>query len=120
MNNKQINRPKFCLDELCEILVSSYSEGDLAEGYSFECFGKLKEENIFKEKDIIHKNNISHCRYTPLKGMLRFFENINDIQGQIQVQLRVMEKLIECKCPTCGGKLRKVWGHLCLDCGEKT
>lgn len=108
-------RPPFCFDKTCQVLLSTYNEEDFDKGYSFFCFGKLKEGRTFKDKEAVHWNDISHCYYTPLKGMLRFFMNKDDLWGEAQAKLRVLNKLIEVKCPDCGEKMSKVIRHECFN-----
>ena len=109
-------RPRFCYDKSCKLIYSTYDEESFNEGFSFFCFGKLKEKNVFKEKQIVHENTISHCYYTPLKGMIRFFMNEDDLWGEANAKLRVLNKLKEIKCDKCGGEMRKIITHKCLDC----
>lgn len=111
-----INRPKFCFDESCSVLISTFDEKSFNEGVSFFCFGKLKEKHIFKEKQTVHENDISHCYYTPLKGMIRFFMNIDDLWGEAQANLRVLNKLKKIKCDKCGDEVKKIIIHKCFKC----
>ncbi len=110
------NRPKFCFDENCKVLLSTYDKDDFDKGISFFCFGKLKASHKFKEKETVHENNISHCYYTPLKGMIRFFMNTDDLWGEIQAKIRVLNKLLKFKCQVCGEKSNKVIRHICFNC----
>jgi len=109
-------RPPFCLDGSCQHLLSTYDEKSFEEGYSFFCFGKLKKAHVFKEKEALHENNLSHCYYTPLKGMIRFFMNEDDLWGEAWAKVRVLNKLKEIKCGKCGGIVRKRIVNTCLDC----
>lgn len=114
MNRKE--RPPFCFDKSCQLLLSVYNKKSFDEGYSFFCFGKLAKTHVFKEREVLHENNISHCYYTPLKGMLRFFMNEDDLWGEAWAMIRVMNKLKEIKCGKCGGVVRKRIVNTCLDC----
>lgn len=109
-------RPRFCYDKSCHLIYSTYNEKSFNEGYSFFCFGKLKEKNIFKEKEVVHENNISQCYYTPLKGMIRFFMNEDDLWGEANAWLRVLDKLKQVKCDKCGGIMKKRISHHCFNC----
>ena len=117
--DKKITRPKFCFDQTCEIIYSTFNEEQYIEGFSFFCFGKLKQTHIFKEKEVVHDNNLSHCYYTPLKGMIRFFVNQEDLWGEANAKLAVLNRLIDVKCNTCGGKQYKAITHICFDCQTK-
>lgn len=112
------NRPKFCYDKNCKVLLSTYSKECFDNGESFFCFGKLKDWHEFKEKKTFHANDISHCYYTPLKGMLRFFMNTDDLWGEAQAKIRVLNKLIKVDCKKCGKKTNRVIRYVCFDCGE--
>jgi len=114
--NERINRPKFCYDWNCKVLLSTFDEKEFDQGLSFFCFGKMEKERTFIDKGTIHRNDISHCYYTPLKGMIRFFMNIDDLWGEANAKLRVLNKLKEIKCDKCGGKARKVIIHKCFNC----
>ena len=110
------NRPKFCFDESCNLLLSTFDEKSFNEGVSFFCFGKLKVKKVFEEKDMVHVNPISHCYYTPLKGMIRFFMNEDDLWGEANAWLRVLDKLKKVKCDKCGGIMKKRITHRCFKC----
>lgn len=113
------NRPKFCFDWSCSVLLSTFDEKSFDEGVSFFCFGKLKVRKVFKEKDMVHVNPISHCYYTPLKGMIRFFMNEDDLWGEANAWLRVLDKLKEVKCDKCGEIMKKRIIHKCFKCEEE-
>jgi hypothetical protein len=72
------NRPHLCFDKDCKIIFNSYNKEYVEKGYSYFCFGKLKEPHKFTEKECVHVNDYCHCVYTPLKGVLRFFINEGD------------------------------------------
>ena len=109
-------RPRFCYDNSCKLIYSTYEEKCFEEGCSFFCFGIMKKENVFKEKKTVHKNPISHCYYTPLKGMIRFFMNEDDLWGEANAKLRVLDKLKKVKCDKCGGIMKKRVIHKCFKC----
>lgn len=71
-------RPHLCFDDGCKILWASYDKEAVAKGWSYFCFGKLKEPHKFKEKECEHVNEYCYCAYTPLKGVLRFYINEGD------------------------------------------
>ncbi len=110
------NRPQFCFDETCKVLLSTYTQECFDKGESFFCFGKLKTSHKFKEKETTHENDTSHCYYTPLKGMLRFFMNTDDLWGEVQAKVRVLNKLVKVKCKICGELSNKVIRHICFSC----
>ena len=115
----KINRPPFCYDKECEVIYSTYKDEDFDKGFSFFCFGKLKEAHIFKEKKVEHVNDLSHCYYTPLKGMIRFFVNTEDLWKEATSKLAVLNKLVEVICEKCGSKMYKVATHVCFECESK-
>ena len=110
----RINRPKFCYDKDCKVILSTYEKESFDEGLSFFCFGKLKEPHKFKEKETVHENNISHCYYTPLKGMIRYFMNTDDLWGEAQAKIRVLNKLIKVDCKKCGERMNRVIRYICF------
>jgi hypothetical protein len=112
-------RPKFCYDKDCTVVFSTYNEADFDKGFGFFCLGKLKEPKIFKEKSIEHVNGLSYCCYTPLKGMIRFFVNTDDLWKEATNMLAALNRLIEIKCPQCNSKIYKVPYHVCFECQAK-
>jgi ribosomal protein L37E len=114
--DRKISRPPFCYDKECNVIYSTYKDEDFDKGFSFFCFGKLREAHIFKEKETEHINDLSHCYYTPLKGMIRFFVNAEDLWKEATSKLAVLNRLIEVKCERCGSKMYKVARHVCFDC----
>jgi hypothetical protein len=118
--SRKTKRPKFCYDKSCKVVYSSYNLEDFDKGYSFFCFGKLKRGHLFHEegREAIHENNLSHCYYTPLKGMIRFFVNEQDLWGEVNAKLAVLNRLINVKCEKCGGKMYKVARHECFKCKD--
>ena len=71
-------RPHICPDETCEPLFSTYKRETFDKGESYLCWGRLKEPNTFLAKEVEHKNEYHRCIYTPLKGHIMFFMNIED------------------------------------------
>ncbi len=115
---EKINRPIFCYDWSCKVLLSTFDEEDFDKGLSFFCFGKLEKTHFFTEKETTHTNDISHCYYTPLKGMIRFFMNTDDLWGESHAMIRVLNKLIEVDCLKCDGKTTRVIKYECFKCKE--
>ena len=116
--NKRITRPFFCYDKKCKIFYSTYSKETFEKGFSFFCYGKLIKEHIFTEKEAVHKNNICHCYFTPLKGAIRYFMCEEDLWGEANALCYVMNKLINVKCK-CGSKEYKTILHKCFKCESK-
>ena len=50
---------------------------ELTAGYSASCYGYCSEKRFIYDQ-VEHVNDISHCVITPLKGVIRFFNNIDD------------------------------------------
>jgi len=97
------NRPHICLDESCFMLFTSYRREYFDEGGSFECWGRLTKTHEFQHEETTHRNTHSHCIFTPLKGMIRFFLNAEDAWMDIQGYQTVIR---DCKkpwvCEACG------------------
>jgi len=127
--DKKKNRPIFCYDKICEVIYSTFQQEHFDDGYSFFCYGKLKKPHLFIEKKAKHLNQLSHCYYTPLKGMIRFFVTIGDLWGEINAKLAVMNILQPLgRCFKCRRKLyRRIEScvrisekkKLCSDCKNK-
>lgn len=119
--DKKNNRPIFCYDKNCKVIYSTFQQEHFDEGYSFFCYGKLKKPHLFIEREAKHFNQLSHCYYTPLKGMIRFFVTIGDLWGEINAKLVVMNKLQPLgKCYQCKKKLyRRVESCVVLNCKRK-
>lgn len=74
-----------------------YSEdvrsGDLNDGYSGECMGRMAAPIEFIYNGIPHRNDLNRCVFTPLKGIIRFQENISDLQASAEMLRRVLRQL---------------------------
>lgn len=102
-------RPIWCWDKSCKLIYTSFNLENFNKGYSCFCFGKLKKSHLFIEKEAKHKNELSHCYYTPLKGVVRFFVTIGDLWGEINAKLVVMNKLQPLgKCFKCKKELYRM------------
>ena len=96
-----MNRPTICFDKDCEIIITDFTEASFDQGFSFVCYGKMKKKHLFIERETKHENDISRCVYTPLKGMIRFFECFEDLCSDIALQIIVMDKLQPLICDVC-------------------
>ena len=96
------NRPHLCLDNTCKIMWVSYDKKHHDKGWSYFCFGKLKEPHIFTEKECKHINEYCYCVYTPLKGVLRFFINENDAWIYQLGMCAIMSDSSPLICDECG------------------
>ena len=50
-------------------------------GSSFSCFGVMDRAVVFIYDGNEHANDLNHCDYTPLKGVIRWQENRDDWIG---------------------------------------
>lgn len=78
-------RPIGCPDpEGCKMIHVSpmFTKEDQRQGYSGSCYGYCGRQE-FQYKNVHHVNDISHCVFTPLKGVVRFFNNLNDFTNDI-------------------------------------
>lgn len=79
--------------------------GDLMEGYSGDCIGKGDMQTYIVGGQT-HNNDMNHCMFTPLKGVIKFNINEGDIEAMIQLCKKVLFKLHpEWECMKCGTKL---------------
>jgi hypothetical protein len=89
-------RPKICFDPKCRPLEVSTNLHDWHPGKSFDCWGAI-DPHRFTGDGHEHNNDISHCIYTPAKGIVRFFENLGDQQLQLRSLATLLCKLGEDK-----------------------
>ena len=113
------NRSKHCFDSECEILFNVYDEDSHNKGYSYFCFGKLKEPRIFTEKECEHINEYCHCVYTPLKGALRFYINKNDAWIYQLGVCQILNNAVLLYCDECGFIHRAETLLICHNDGSK-
>lgn len=83
-------RPCICPDGSCQVLTSTFNPQLFEQGFSFHCIGRLPEAHIVKWRDSIHENDFSLCRYTPMKGLIRFFMTIQDFE----ILISSLEKVV--------------------------
>jgi len=96
-----IERPHWCFGN-CEVIFSRYSKEGFDKGASSFCYGKMAQEHKFIEKETEHINNFSHCLYTPLKGIIRFFLNEDDAYTEFLAVCAVLDKYKPHICKNCG------------------
>jgi len=96
-------RSHLCPDHSCDVLWTDYSKFLFDRGLSHFCIGRAYGAAglVFTEKKTIHENDLCKCIYTPLKGMLRYFTNLEDFTLETAAMLRVMDKLKPLKCDFC-------------------
>jgi hypothetical protein len=108
-----MNRPDTCIDKQCGFIYSSFDKdrNDIEKGFSYFCYGKLPGNHIgadFKHIDAQHDNDISHCIYTPLKGIIRFFVNKDDLWIELLGMMMTLDKLHPIgKCVKCGEEIKR-------------
>ena len=84
-------KPRCCPDQYCELYFATFHDEE-DPGDSFDCYGKI-EPQTFSLYGNVHTNDISHCTYTPLKGMIRYFENKDDQDLMIGRMFRLLAML---------------------------
>jgi len=114
--DKRIKRPPFCFDKTNKVIYSTYDKEDFDKGWSFFCYGKLSKLHVFRERKVEHRNDMCHCYYTPLKGMIKFYINIEDILGETQAGIAVINRLSRPHCPECGEDMYKIVKYECPRC----
>ncbi|KKL75357.1 hypothetical protein LCGC14_2055650 [marine sediment metagenome] len=93
---KKQARPFCCPEPRCTPIFSYNLYGPLpSTGESFICFGQMAEPVKFTYDGVEHVNNLNHCDYTPLKGIIRWQENKEDWEGVVKVFKLALEKLEE-------------------------
>lgn len=118
--NKRITRPLWCYDRKCKVIYSVFEKESHKKGCSSFCYGALPETHTFKHNKVVHKNNLCHCYYTPLKGAIRFLTNEDDLWGELNAKIAVLNRRLKIKCQKCGKKgMYKVVRHECPTCEKK-
>jgi hypothetical protein len=81
--------------------------GDLNEGYSGDCIG-CGDKSVFVVGGQTHTNDMNHCVFTPLKGVIRFQVNREDVYGMLHMAQSVLHDLAEPPrvCSKCGARHR--------------
>lgn len=77
-------------------------DGDLNEGYSGDCIGK-GDESVYVVGGNEHKNDMNHCIFTPLKGVIRYQICEGDVEAMLHMARGVLRDLNpDRKCENCG------------------
>jgi hypothetical protein len=116
MENARRSRPALCpCPNSCMPIYNGLAfdervkTGDLNEGYSGDCIGK-GDESVYIVGGETHTNDMNHCVFTPLKGIVRFQINEGDVDAMLQMCQAVLHALKpERKCEACGTSQR--WTH---------
>jgi hypothetical protein len=101
--------------------------GDLNEGYSGDCIGQSVplEYTIGGQK---HVNDMNHCMFTPLKGVVRMMINKDDLSFMLHMIQQTIAELAPRVCGQCSGRRNSANWHffitddhrtLCCDCYHK-
>jgi hypothetical protein len=104
MEQKGLIRPRICPDLQCELLWSDFLPSALEQGYSFSCIGRLDKPHEFVWREVVHRNDFCFCQYTPLKGMIKFLMNKEDIEHEIAVLGVALRAIKMEQCAGCGGE----------------
>lgn len=76
-------RPPFCPDpDGCTPLIHPLTDSDNMtldqRGLAVFCFGRLRDPLVWTFDDVEHVETLSTCQSSPLKGVIRWFENLED------------------------------------------
>lgn len=95
-------RPGCCPDPKgCQPVYTTLAlKEDLARGYSGNCYGYCGER-VFVYDEATHRNDISRCMMTPLKGVVRFFTCYTDYLAEISELQRIAHMLNPAECEAC-------------------
>ena len=116
-------RPKLCVCPrtctpiwnamVCDPRIKD-EQGDMAQGYSGECVGQMNDATEFVYGGAIHRNDVNVCVFTPLKGIIRYQENAEDLWSSIVVRRAALDKLNPLVCSNCGedSRLNSLFLHL--------
>lgn len=95
--------------------------GDLNEGYSGDCIGKsLQLRYVVGGQE--HVNDMNHCVFTALKGVIRFQINLDDVSAMLHMAQSVICELQEPKlvCSDCGQKRTSAHWHFIIGADNVT
>ena len=84
-------RPWCCPEPSCKPIHNDQVEGEPTPGVSFICFGKMARPVTFIYDGESHDNDLNHCDYTPLKGIIRWQENVDDWRYVVAQYQRALE-----------------------------
>src|SRR3990167_2362208 len=107
INNRK-SRPRLCpCFRTCEPIWNGLAgddriiEGDLSEGYSGDCIGQ-SEPTSYIVGGQEHRNELNHCIFTPLKGIIRYQICLLDVEAMMQMCQAVLAQLQPLRCEECG------------------
>jgi hypothetical protein len=94
--------------------------GDLNEGYSGDCIGKsVALRYVVGGHE--HINDMNHCIFTPLKGVLRFQINLDDVSAMLHMSQSVIAELdLPRVCEDCGQKRTSAHWHFIVAADDRT
>ncbi len=88
-------RPWCCPEPTCSPIHNDQVEEEPTPGISFICFGRMTRQVVFTYDGERHTNDLNHCDYTPLKGVIRWQENSDDwryVLEQYGYALKLLEE----------------------------
>lgn len=86
-------RPWCCPEPRCTPMLLHNYYKPIRPGASFTCFGRMEQPVEFTYDGEEHVNDLSHCDYTPLKGIIRWQECKDDWVALTKMFARAIEKL---------------------------
>ena len=107
MSPSRKDRPPLCpCAATCEPIVNMMAHdnrivtGDLNDGYSGDCIGQSKplEYTVGGQK---HINDLNHCIFSPMKGIIRFQVNKDDLHSMVRMCLLALETVDPLVCDEC-------------------
>lgn len=123
-NDPKTTRPPLCpCKETCTPIYNGIANddrlktGDLNEGYSGDCMGRSIPLEYMVGGNL-HRNDMNHCIFTPLKGVIRFQINEGDVESMVHQCKAVLNILHpEWKCEECG--VRHFYTHYVISGGRR-
>lgn len=102
-----VTRPWCCPEPECTPILSSCQQDPQPEtGVSFICFGYLKKPIPFTYAGRPHRNDVTGCWYSPLKGMIRWQETVEDWWRTVEDYQEAMRRLPLTVIARCGRETR--------------
>ena len=130
--NERRTRPQLCpCPRSCKPIYNALAfderieTGDLSEGYSGDCIGQTVAREYIVNGNL-HTNDLNHCLFTPLKGIVQFQVCKDDLESMLTMLRAVLAEIDPMECARCQKNRR--FAHfvivnderLCCDCARRS
>ena len=115
---KEIKKLYHRIEKDSKVIFSAFESEEYKAGCSCFCFGQMPKTHRFMASTTEHVNDLCHCYYTPLKGAILFLTNEDDLWGELNAKIAVLNRILKVKCKDCGEDKYKHVVHTCPKCGD--